>query len=245
MSSDTTIYGIHSVTRLLSARPDRFERLLISAQRDDAAIRLLLASANDNGIAVERCANAELDRLVSGGNHQGVVARLSPAPLLDESGLLSLLDERPTPLLLILDGVQDPHNLGACLRTAEAAGADAVIIPKDRAVGLTPAVRKVAAGSADFIPLARVTNLARVLGQLTERGIWCYGAAADATTSLYQIDLSGPVCLVLGGEGQGLRRLTRERCDGLFSVPMKGGTESLNVSVTAGVCLFEASRQRL
>ena len=243
-ATDNVVFGIHAVSRLVSARPERIQVVYLLEGRDDVALRLIADATGDHGIARERCPRRRLDKLAANGNHQGVVAALTPARVLDEAGLEDLLDAREKPLLLMLDQVQDPHNLGACLRSAEAAGADAVIIPKDRAVGVTATVRKVAAGSADFIPVARVTNFARVLRMLTARGIWCYGAAAGEGATLYEMDLAGPVCLVLGGEGAGLRRLTREHCDALFQIPMAGGTESLNVSVAAGVCLFEALRQR-
>ncbi len=242
--SDKVVFGIHAVSRLVSARPERIGTVFLIDSRDDVAIRLIAEAAEGHGIAVERCPRQRLDALAGSGNHQGVAAAVSPARILDEAGLEDLLDARGRPFLLMLDQVQDPHNLGACLRSAEAAGADAVIIPRDRAVGVTATVRKVAAGSADFIPVARVTNLARFLRGLKARGIWCFGAAAGEGPTLYETDLTGPVCLVLGGEGPGLRRLTRVHCDALFRIPMTGGTESLNVSVAAGVCLFEAVRQR-
>lgn len=240
----TLTYGVHPVSRLLAARPERIGRVLLAQHRDDATFRLLAATAHDHGVTTERVPRERLDALCGGANHQGVVAEIEPAPTLDENGLAELVAARSEPLLLALDGVQDPHNLGACLRTAEAAGCCAVIVPRDRAVGLTAGARKAAAGAADFIPLARVTNLARTLSALKEAGVWCYGAAAGEGVALYETDLRGPVCLVLGGEAQGLRRLTRERCDAMFQIPMLGNAESLNVSVAAGVCLFEARRQR-
>ena len=243
-AADNLVYGIHAVSRLVSARPERIRIVYLLEGRDDVALRLIADAAGSHGIAVERSPRRLLDRLTANGNHQGAVAAVTAARVLDEPGLQELLDGCETPLLLMLDQVQDPHNLGACLRSAEAAGADAVIIPKDRAVGVTATVRKVAAGSADFIPVARVTNFARVMRMLSARGIWCYGAAGGGGATLYEMDLATPVCLVLGGERAGLRRLTREHCDALFEIPMIGGTESLNVSVAAGVCLFEALRQR-
>lgn len=239
------VFGVHAVSRLLATRPERIARLYLASHRDDAATRLIEQSARDDSITTERVDRARLEKLAHGGKHQGVVAEIEAAPLLDENGLLDLLDKATAPLLLALDGVQDPHNLGACLRTAEAAGCLAVIVPRDRAVGLTAGTRKAAAGAAEFIPLAQVTNLARTLRSLKQIGIWCYGAASGEGTALYAQQLTGPVCLVLGGEAQGLRRLTREQCDGLFHIPMSGGAESLNVSVAAGICLFEAQRQRL
>jgi 23S rRNA (guanosine2251-2'-O)-methyltransferase len=174
-----------------------------------------------------------------------VVAETGAAPVIGENELPEFLDALPHPaFLLILDGIQDPHNLGACLRTADAAGVDAVILPRDRSAPLNATVRKVACGAAEFVPVVRVTNLARIMRAIRDRGIWVYGAAGEAESTLYQTDLSGPLALVLGGEGKGLRRLTREHCDGLVSIPLDGSVSSLNVSVATGVCLFEARRQR-
>jgi len=177
--------------------------------------------------------------------HQGVIGRLQPSRERNERDLELLLDglEHP-PFLLVLDGVQDPHNLGACLRTADAAGVDAVIAPRDRAAGLTATACKVACGAAQTVPFIRVTNLARTLGRLQKAGIWLVGAAGEEDRELYQADLTGPLAIVVGGEGRGLRRLTRERCDLLVSIPMAGIVESLNVSVATGICLYEALRQR-
>jgi 23S rRNA (guanosine2251-2'-O)-methyltransferase len=184
--------------------------------------------------------------LAEGVRHQGVIARVRrQAAKIDEHNLLSALTRTVNPLVLVLDGVQDPHNLGACLRSAAAAGALAVIVPRDNSAPLTPVARRAAAGAAESLPLVTVTNLARTLRDLKEAGVWIYGASHDAEASLYETDLRGPVALVLGGEGKGLRRLTREHCDGLFRIPMSGAVESLNVSVAAGISLFEVMRQRL
>jgi 23S rRNA (guanosine2251-2'-O)-methyltransferase len=204
----------------------------------------IVALAREHGIACQAVRRETLDGMAGGGAHQGVVARLAPAAPLDEDDLEALLDrlEGP-PLLLVLDGVQDPHNVGACLRTADAAGVHAVIIPRDRAAGLTPAARKAAAGAAETVPLIRVVNLARCLRKLKDRGIWLAGAEANAP-SVFSVDLSGPLALVLGGEGAGLRRLTRETCDLLVSLPMKGSVASLNVSVAAGALLYLALAKR-
>lgn len=204
----------------------------------------VLALAATHGIKCQQVRRETLDGMADGGVHQGVVARLAPAAVLDENDLHALLDRlAEPPLLLVLDGVQDPHNLGACLRTADAAGAHAVLVPKDRAAGLSPAARKAAAGAAETVPLIQVVNLARCLRALKDRGIWLAGAEADGQSAL-AADLSGPLALVLGAEGTGLRRLTREHCDLLVSLPMKGVVESLNVSVAAGVLLYLALARR-
>jgi 23S rRNA (guanosine2251-2'-O)-methyltransferase len=221
------------------------EQLWVVRRRHDQRIEALRALAAEHGVAVEATTRDALDALLPGVNHQGVAARCAGAAAGDDRALLLLLERLTRPaLLLLLDGVTDPHNLGACLRTAEAAGADAVIAPRDRAVGLTATVSKVAAGAAERLPFIQVTNLARTLEQLARRGIWSVGLAGEAPESLHAIDLRGGLALVLGSEGRGLRRLTRERCDRLARIPMAGQAESLNVSVAAGVALFEAQRQR-
>ena len=197
------------------------------------------------GVKVATAADAELDKLAEGGRHQGVVAQITPRAGDPETQLEEALESAVgPPLLLVLDGVQDPHNLGACLRSADAAGACAVIVPRDRAAGLTPVVRKVAAGAAETVPLVSVVNLARTLRDLKDRGIWLVGTDDTASSALFEADLAGPLALVMGSEGEGMRRLTRECCDQLVSIPMAGAVESLNVSVAAGVALFEAVRQR-
>jgi 23S rRNA (guanosine2251-2'-O)-methyltransferase len=187
----------------------------------------------------------ELDHLTQHGNHQGVLAYTKQLKTFGEADLKHLLvNLTEPPFLLVLDGVQDPHNLGACFRSADAAGVHAIIAPKDKAVGITPVVSKVASGAAETVPFIQVTNLARTLEQLKELGVWIYGAAGEAEKTLYQTDLRGPIAIVLGAEGEGLRRLTRERCDLLVKIPMQGSVSSLNVSVATGVFLFEAVRQR-
>ncbi len=243
------IYGIHAVDALLRRNPAGIQRLLVRKGREDRRVTELLALAQNQGVSCERLPGAELDALVA-GRHQGVVAltRASAAGdnLWDEAALLRRVDEgERAPLILVLDGVTDPHNLGACLRSADAAGVDAVVVPKDKSADLTPAVRKVACGAAESVPFVRVTNVARTLAALKSRGVWLYGAAGEASQSLYEADLSGAVALVMGAEGAGLRRLTREACDFLVHLPMAGSVSSLNVSVATGVCLFEARRQRL
>ena len=237
------IYGLHAVDALLRRQPGRIQRLWLQAGRNDKRIAAMLSLARNQGVDI--LPRAELDGKVR-GRHQGVVAEVLPGERQwDETALLQLLDELDdAPLLLVLDGVTDPHNLGACLRSADAAGADAVIVPRDRSADLNATVRKVACGAAESVPLVRVTNLARTLESLKQRGIWLYGTAGDAEETLYESDLSGPLAIVMGAEGAGMRRLTREACDHLVKLPMAGLVSSLNVSVATGVCLFEVVRQR-
>jgi len=239
------VFGLHAVTSLLQRNPTRVSLLLALESRDDVRMQQVLDLAEKANVPIRRVARGELDELVPGVSHQGVVAETGAAPVIGEKELPEFLDALPHPaFLLILDGIQDPHNLGACLRTADAAGVDAVILPRDRSAPLNATVRKVACGAAEFVPVVRVTNLARIMRAIRDRGIWVYGAAGEAESTLYQTDLSGPLALVLGGEGKGLRRLTREHCDGLVSIPLDGSVSSLNVSVATGICLFEARRQR-
>ncbi len=247
-SSDSDyLFGIHAVTAMVEKDAARVQTLWIAREaQKNQRIKRLQSLADKAGVLLQGTTNATLDAMVGGERHQGVVAECnaatSPQMALNIPELLSGLDEPP--FLLVLDGVQDPHNLGACLRTADAAGVHAVIVPKDRAVGITPVVSKVACGAAEHVPLIQVTNLARALRQLKDEGVWLLGADERGETPLFNADLKGPLALVLGAEGQGLRRLTREQCDVLISVPMAGSVSSLNVSVATGVCLFEAVRQR-
>jgi 23S rRNA (guanosine2251-2'-O)-methyltransferase len=240
-------YGIHSVRALLRQQPHRVRQLWLGAGRDHAArLQELRGLAHAASIAVHDADDATLDRLADGERHQGAVVEVTPRTGDPETQLeeaLEALGDAPA-LLLVLDGVTDPHNLGACLRSADAAGVAAVLVPRDRAAGLTPVVRKVAAGAADSVPLIAVVNLARTLRELKERGLWLVGTSDDAPRTLYDVDLTGPTVLVLGSEGEGMRRLTREACDDLVAIPMAGAVESLNVSVATGVALFEAVRQR-
>jgi 23S rRNA (guanosine2251-2'-O)-methyltransferase len=239
------VYGLHAVLAVLERAPERILELMLTETREDARMRLLRERATALGVLVQASSNEALGRLVGEVAHQGAAAAVRPLQGLEEAGLMNLLDSiGGEPLLLVLDGVTDPHNLGACLRTADAAGVHAVIIPRDRSAGIDGVVRKVAAGAAEFVPVATVTNLARTLQALQARGIWVVGADGEAAQSLHAADLRGPLALVLGAEGSGMRRLTRERCDFLVSIPMAGSVESLNVSVAAGVVLFEARRQR-
>lgn len=245
MAEAGLVYGRHAVSSLLLSRPGAVSGLTVSAGSDQR-LAGILDSAAAAGIAVSRVSRKELDQLLPGKNHQGVLAQVAGGTCeLPEAALPALLAALTEPaLLLVLDGVQDPHNLGACLRSADAAGVHAVILPRDRAAGITPVVHKVACGAVQTMPVFTVTNLARTLRSLKQAGIWLYGAAGDATQDLYHSDLQGPVALVLGSEGSGLRRLTRDLCDHLVSIPMAGSVASLNVSVATGVLLFEARRQR-
>jgi 23S rRNA (guanosine2251-2'-O)-methyltransferase len=243
MSSERHLSGFHAVIARLRARPETVRSVYVAASRRDRRARELAGRAQAAGVAVHAVDDDRLAALAGNDKHQGVVAVVDasdPNRTLDE--ILDALAEPP--LLLVLDGVTDPHNLGACLRSADAFGAQAVIVPKDRAAGLNATVAKAASGAADTVPLISVTNLARALVELKERGVWVIGADIGGE-SLFEADLFGPVAWVLGAEGTGLRRLTRESCDRIVSVPMQGGVESLNVSVAAGVCLFATRRQRV
>ncbi|GAC1667229.1 MAG: 23S rRNA (guanosine(2251)-2'-O)-methyltransferase RlmB [Steroidobacteraceae bacterium] len=239
------MYGLHAVNSVLERAPERLLELWVAQSRDDARSREMRARAQKAGVRVQSVPPETFSKLVGDVAHQGAVAAVRPLKNWNEHELIGALDAAAgEPLLLVLDGVTDPHNLGACLRTADAAGAHAVIIPKDRAAVVDGVVRKVAAGAADLVPVASVTNLARALHMLKERGIWVVGTDAQAPQTLYAADLKRPLALVLGAEGGGMRRLTREACDFLVRIPMAGAVESLNVSVAAAVALFEARRQR-
>ncbi len=239
-----TVAGLHAVQACLANDPERVQLLWVQQNRRDGQVAELLRQAEAAGISVQPVSRRELDQRWPGLRHQGLVAECRPRPRLSEKDLEAALTGLALPLVLVLDGVQDPRNLGACMRTALAAGVDGVVIPRDRAAGLTPAARKAAAGAAETLPLYEVTNLARSLRMMRELGVFVTGAEADAPTSLYQANLGGPLALALGGEQKGLRRLTRELCDQRVHIPQAPGSDSLNVSVAAGVCLFEAVRQR-
>ncbi len=245
MSDASIVFGLHAVRTLLERRPERAVRLIVQKGRDDGRIGEVLKLARAASVPIEVRDAKALDGLAGMERHQGVCLQVKPAGVQGESALDDLLDKLSTPpFLLVLDGVQDPHNLGACLRTADAAGVTAVIVPRDRAAGLSPVVRKVASGAAETVPLFQIVNLARTLQQLKERNIWVVGTDGEAEKTVYEVDLRGPVALVLGAEGPGLRRLTKENCDVLAKIPMLGAVESLNVSVATGVALYEAVRQR-
>ena len=244
--AESIVWGIHAVAGLVARAPERVLEVSIARERKDRRLRELLDSVSKAGISITEIPGATLDRMADDGAHQGIIARCRPRPVASEKDLEEILDSLDKPaFLLILDGVQDPHNLGACLRTADAVGVDAVIVPKDRAVGLTPVVRKTASGAAETVPFIRVTNLARTLRRLKERGIWLVGTTEAVGNSIFEADLKGPLAIIMGSEGKGLRRLTREQCDLLADLPMRGEVESLNVSVAAGVCLYLALGQRL
>ncbi|MEN8109013.1 MAG: 23S rRNA (guanosine(2251)-2'-O)-methyltransferase RlmB [Pseudomonadota bacterium] len=247
MKSAGQVYGLHAVAALLASRPASIKKLMAADVAADRQLAPLLEQAVAAGISIQRVSRGELDRQVPGGRHQGILAVLrETAGGMSEKQLPEFLAALSEPaFLLILDGVQDPHNLGACLRTADAAGVHAVLMPRDRAVGITPVVHKVASGAVESVPIFTVTNLARTLRQLRDAGIWIYGTSDAAGQGLYASDLQGPIAVVLGSEGKGLRRLTREHCDHLLAIPMAGQVESLNVSVAAGVVLFEVRRQRM
>jgi 23S rRNA (guanosine2251-2'-O)-methyltransferase len=239
-----TVYGMHTVRMLLERQATRVLRVLIAERREDPRVRALEALAQRQQRPLERIDLKALKSRVGDVAHQGVVAEITPLPPWTEDDLLESLSATPAPLILALDGVQDPHNLGACLRSADACGALAVIVPRDRAAQLTPAVRKVAAGAAETTPVVAVTNLVRTLKLLKEAGLWIVGADAAAERPADAVDLKGPVALVLGAEGSGLRHLTQQNCDFLVRLPSLGAVESLNVSVAAGMLLYETVRQR-
>jgi len=242
-SAKQILFGFHAVTVRLKTAPQSISEIHIDATRRDQRMRQFVERAKEAGVKLIDSDDERLHKLCGTHRHQGVLARVTA--LAQQNSLDDILDavDGP-PLVLVLDGVTDPHNLGACLRVADGAGANAVVAPKDHAVGLNATVAKVASGAAETVPYLMVTNLARTLGELKERNIWVIGTSDQATKSIYEIDLKGPIALVLGAEGDGLRQLTAKTCDELVSIPMMGAVESLNVSVAAGVCLYEALRQR-
>ena len=239
------LIGIHSVASALANTPGQIKVIMVAEEYHNPRVKKLLHQAGKEGIQVVTQPRALLERRSDGHRHQDIIAEFSPDNTWGEKDLEHLLDaiEGP-PLLLVLDGVQDPHNLGACLRTAEAAGVHLVIVPRNRSAGLTPVARRSASGAAEVLPLLFATNLARVLRHLKEKGVWLLGTSEQAEQILYDADLSGPMALVMGSEGKGMRRLTTELCDYLVRIPMHGSLSSLNVSVATGVCLFELTRQR-
>lgn len=243
MSAQKILFGFHAVTVRLKTAPQSIVEVHVDATRRDQRMRQFVERVKESGVKLFDSDDERLNKICGSSRHQGVVARVQA--LAQQHSLDDVLDavEGP-PLLLVLDGVTDPHNLGACLRVADGAGAHAVIAPKDNAAGINATVAKVASGAAETVPYFMVTNLARTLNELKERDIWVVGTSDTATKSLYELDLKGPVALVLGAEGAGMRQLTGKTCDELVRLPMKGAVESLNVSVAAGVCLYEALRQR-
>lgn len=240
------IFGIHAVKAVLVSDPSRFIEVFVLKGRQDERLLPILNELQMLGVTMQQAGRKALDDKVRGANHQGIVARVRPGKQFNENDLDAILAGKENPLLLILDGVTDPHNLGACLRNADAAGAVAIIVPKDRSAQLTATASKVACGAAEVVPLVRVTNLARTMRYLQEeKNIWIVGTAGEATHDIYQTKLTGPLAIVMGAEGEGMRRLTRETCDDLIKIPMAGSVSSLNVSVASGICLFEAVRQRI
>ncbi len=239
------MFGWHAVEAVLKREPERLQQVWIQTGRQDKRVKSITDALDSLGVRWKVVHRRELDERVS-GVHQGIVAAVSESREWTEDDLLAQLagSDKP-PFLLVLDGVTDPHNLGACMRTADAVGVQAVIVPKDKSASLTPVARKVACGAAETVPFVRVTNLARFLRSLQDQGVWLIGTAGEADATLYQADFKGPVALVMGAEGKGMRRLTREHCDQLINIPMLGHVDSLNVSVATGVCLYEALRQRL
>ncbi|MDC5703020.1 23S rRNA (guanosine(2251)-2'-O)-methyltransferase RlmB [Vibrio europaeus] len=243
--SNEFIYGIHAVKAVLEREPERFIEAFVLKGRQDDRLMPILNELQVCGVSIQQMTRKTLDDKARGANHQGIMARVKPAKQLNENDLDDILAKHESPLLLVLDGVTDPHNLGACLRNADAAGVAAVIVPKDKSANITATVSKVACGAAETVSLVRVTNLARTMRALQEQGVWFVGTAGEATHDIYQAKLTGSLAIVMGAEGDGMRRLTRETCDDLIKIPMAGSVSSLNVSVASGVCLFEAVRQRL
>jgi len=245
MKNVETIYGLHAVRSMLTRHPDRVRAVKFAERRDDPRTKEIEELARKGGRPVQRIdARALAQQLGNDVAHQGVIAEIEPLPSWTEDDLVTALETAKDPIILVLDGVQDPHNLGACLRTADACGALAVVVPKDRAAQLNATARKVAVGAAETTPVVSVTNLARALKLLKEAGLWVIGADADGPKLSYEADLKGGVALVLGAEGSGLRQLTRQNCDFIVRLPQLGAVESLNVSVAAGMFLYEAVRQR-
>lgn len=243
MKERRVVYGLHAVTAALKRRPAAVFEIHLDARRGDPRARAVADLARAVNVPIRESDPRRLDSLAAGGRHQGVAAFVEPATL--ASSVHEVLAQLAEPaLLLVLDGVQDPHNLGACLRVADAFGAHAIIAPKDRAAGLNATASKVASGAAETVPFIAVTNLARTLRELQEQRIWVVGTGGAEGRSLLEVGMTGPLAVVLGAEGEGLRRLTREICDEMISIPMLGQVESLNVSVAAGICLYEARRQR-
>ena len=238
------IYGIHAVQALLENAPQRFQEVFILKGREDKRLMPLIKALEAQGVVIQVANRQWLDDKSEGAVHQGIIARVKPGRQYQENDLPDLLAEHERPFLLILDGVTDPHNLGACLRSADAAGVHAIIVPKDRSAQLNATAKKVACGAAENVPLIRVTNLARTMRLLQEANVWIVGTAGEATHTLFESKFNGPIALVMGAEGEGMRRLTREHCDELIGIPMAGTVSSLNVSVATGVCLFEIVRQR-
>ena len=247
--NDEIVFGIHAINALIEKSPERFIELWLLKGREDDRLMPIINLAKKYGISLQVAQRKVLDDKCEGEQHQGVVARIQAGKGYNENDLDDMIayanKNDQVPFFLILDGVTDPHNLGACLRNADAAGVQAIIVPKDNAARLTGTVRKVAVGAAESVPLVQVTNLSRTMKSLQKQGVWIIGTAGETDTCLYDVKLAGPMALVMGSEGKGMRRLTRETCDQLVKLPMAGSVSSLNVSVATGICLFEIVRQRM
>ena len=240
------IFGLHAAQSALDYSPKKIQQAWVDQKRQDERLQGLIQGLRKTGIAVEKADRKKLDNLSKGSNHQGIILEVEMPAMRSESDLKSVVTAYDgVPFWLVLDHVQDPHNLGACLRTADAVGAQGIIITKDQAVGITPTVCKIASGAAETVPVYEVTNLSRTLDWLKQQNIWVAGAAGEAEKTVYEMDINMPLALVMGAEEKGLRRLTREQCDFLFKIPMAGSVDSLNVSVAAGVLMYEIFRQRL
>ena len=248
MSKSQLIFGLHAVEAAISRQPERFIEIYALKGRQDDRLVSIVNAARKQGISVQFMTRKVLDNKAGDERHQGVMARVTPAKQLSEDDLAGIIsscaDSDKNAFILILDGVTDPHNLGACMRSADAAGVDAIVVPKDNAAKITSTVQKVACGAADTVPFIPVTNLARTMRFMQKEGIWIIGTAGETDQNLYQTEFKGPIALAMGAEGTGLRRLTKEHCDELVKIPMAGSVSSLNVSVATGICLFEVIRQR-
>ncbi|MEI5639623.1 MULTISPECIES: 23S rRNA (guanosine(2251)-2'-O)-methyltransferase RlmB [unclassified Pseudoalteromonas] len=242
--SNELIFGFHSVEAILRSAPERFLEIYALKGRDDKRLTAVVNEARKFGISVQFMQRKALDNKAKDEQHQGIIANVKAARTLNEKDLDDIIAKETTPFFLVLDGVTDPHNLGACLRSADAAGVHGVIVPKDKSAKLNGTARKVACGAAETVPFIQVTNLARTLRDIKEAGVWVVGTAGETDTTLFNANLTGPMAVVMGAEGDGMRRLTREHCDELVKIPMVGTVSSLNVSVATGICLFEVLRQR-
>lgn len=242
--SNELIFGFHSVEAILAKEPERFLEIYVLKGREDKRLNPVIDQARKFGISVQFMQRKALDNKANGEQHQGIIANVKAARMYNEKDLDEIIAREETPFLLVLDGITDPHNLGACLRSADAAGVHAIIVPKDKSAKLNGTARKVACGAAETVPLVQVTNLARTLREIKDAGVWVVGTAGETDTELFDANLTGPMAVVMGAEGDGMRRLTREHCDLLVKIPMAGSVSSLNVSVATGICLFEVLRQR-
>jgi len=242
--SNELIFGFHSVEAILEKEPERFLEIYALKGREDKRLNPVIDQACKFGISVQFMQRKALDNKANGEQHQGIIANVKAARMYSEKDLDEIIAREETPFLLVLDGITDPHNLGACLRSADAAGVHAIIVPKDKSAKLNGTARKVACGAAETVPLVQVTNLARTLREIKDAGVWVVGTAGETDTELFDANLTGPMAVVMGAEGDGMRRLTREHCDLLVKIPMAGTVSSLNVSVATGICLFEVLRQR-